>query len=307
MKARVLLSSIFLSISALVLLSALQNGLGAAQPCDSLPFEIVAEGFKFPEGPTFDSAGNLYVVAYRKSGDIGVIRPNGKVEVFLDLEAMGEGAANGMAYSPDGRIFACEYEGRRIISIDLATRKVSTVVDNYKGQPLNRPNDIFLCDNGDIYFTDPNRVDETRGGRVFVYSQDEKKLYLLLDGLAFPNGLAVSADRRTLYVAQTVRRNVTAYPLYENGHAAGEGWEVFLMSGGEGPDGIELDEAGNLYIAHYGSGKVYLVEPEGTLLCCVTGFGRDTANLQIHGEWLYITDAKDGRVVRIKRMYFTAP
>jgi gluconolactonase len=296
MKARHIL---FLFITLVPALFSLLNG---ASPCREMPFEVVAEGFKFPEGPAFDAGGNLYVVNYKRIGDIGVISPDGKVEVFLDL---GESEANGMAYSPDGRIIACDDARRRIISIDLKTRQVSPVVDNYNGQPLNRPNDIVLAENGDIYFTDPNREDETRGGRVFVYSQKEKKLFLLLDGLAFPNGLAVSKDRKLLYVASTVRRNVTVYPLTADGRKAGTGRELFLMSGGNGPDGIELDESGNLYIAHYGEGRVYLVKPDGTLISCTQGFGRDTTNIQIHGEWLYITDAFGGKVVRIKRVEFT--
>ncbi|MBN2290009.1 MAG: SMP-30/gluconolactonase/LRE family protein, partial [Candidatus Glassbacteria bacterium] len=139
----------------------------AAKPCKELPFEVVAEGFKFPEGPAFDAEGNLYVVAYREYSEIGVIRADGTVGPFFDLGS--EGAPNGMAFSSDGRLFACEYEGDRIVAIDLAAKKVSTVVDSYQGKPLNDPNDIFLCANGDLYFTDPYREDATGGGRVFVY------------------------------------------------------------------------------------------------------------------------------------------
>lgn len=287
---------------------ALLPGLSlAAQPCRQAQFEVLAAGFQFPEGPAFDSSGNLYAVAFKHAGDIGVIRPDGKVEVFMDLEAAGEGQANGMACSPDGKLYACEYQGRRIIAIDLKTKQVSTVVDSYQGKSLNEVNDIFLAANGDLYFTDPFREDETTGGRVFVWSMREKKLHLLVDGLAFPNGLTVSADCRRLYVAQTVRRNVTVYPLSDNGHAVtGPGSEVFLMTGGNGPDGIELDGEGNLWIAHYGEGKVYKVSPEGRLLGCVTGYGRDTTNLQLRGEWVYITDAFGGKIVRIRRSEFEA-
>jgi len=279
--------------------------LQAAKPCSELPFEVVAEGFKFPEGPAFDSEGNLYVVAYREFSEIGIIKPDGTVEAFMDLGS--EGAPNGMAFSPDGRIFACEYEGDRIVSIDLATKEISTVVDSFNGKPLSDPNDIFLCENGDIYFTDPYREDATTGGRVFVYSQKEKKLYLLVDGLAFPNGLTVSRDRKTLYVAQTVRRNVTAYPLSEDGHSVEPGREIFLMAGGNGPDGIEEDENGNLYVTHYGAGRVYLISPEGILLGCAMGFGKNVTNVEIHGEWLYITEPEKGQVLRIRRELFTAP
>ena len=290
---------------SLTLIFCFRPVVQAAKPCSELPFEVLAEGFKFPEGPAFDSEGNLYVVAYRRFSEIGIIKPDGTVEAFMDLGS--EGAPNGMAFSPDGRIFACEYEGDRIISIDLATKKISTVVDSFNGKPLSDPNDIFLCENGDIYFTDPYREDATTGGRVFVFSQKEKKLYLLVDGLAFPNGLTVSRDRKTLYVAQTVRRNVTAYPLSEDGYSVGPGREIFLMEGGNGPDGIEEDENGNLYVTHYGAGRVYLISPEGILLGCAMGFGKNVTNVEIHGEWLYITEPEKGQVLRIRRELFTAP
>jgi gluconolactonase len=277
-------------------------GLALGGPCREMPFEVVSRGFKFPEGPSFDDKGNLYVVDYKRIGDIGVIRPDGSTEVFLDL---GASEANGMAFSPDGRLIACDDAKRQIISIDLKTKAVTVLVNSYEGRPLNPPNDIFLCANGDFYFTDPNREDETQGGRVFVYSQTQKKLFLLLDNLAYPNGLTVSPDRKTLYVASTVRRTVTAYPLTGDGHKAGPGREIFLMSGGNGPDGIELDEAGNLYVTHYGAARVYYITPQGRLISCATGFGTDVTNVQIRGEWLYITEAQKGEVLRIRRSEFT--
>jgi len=294
-----------LVLAVLAVLGAFFTDLAAQRKCSEFPYEVVTEGWKFPEGPAFDTAGNLYSVAYKKFADIGRVTPGGKTEVFMDLEALGQGAANGMAFSPDGRLFACEYEGRRIISIDLKTREVKTVVDSYEGKPLNEVNDIFLHHSGDIYFTDPYRQDDaTTGGRVFVYSQQEKKLYLLVDGLAFPNGLTVSKDKKTLYVAQTVRRSVTAYPLSDNGHKAGPGKEVFLMSGGNGPDGIELDEKGNLFITHYGGGNLYYVSPQGKLLACTSGFGLNLTNVQIHGDWIYVTETERGHIVRIRREHF---
>ncbi len=293
-----------LVFATLAVLGAFCTDLAAQRKCSEFPCEVVTEGWKFPEGPAFDNKGNLYAVAYKKFADIGRVTPEGKTEIFMDLEALGQGAANGMEFSPDGRLFACEYEGKRIISIDLKTRKVTTVADSYNGKPLNEVNDIYLHQSGDIYFTDPYRVDATTGGRVFVYSQKEKKLYLLVDGLAFPNGLTVSKDKKTLYVAQTVRRNVTAYPLSENGHKAGPGREIFLMAGGNGPDGIELDDKGNLFITHYGGGNLYYVSPEGELLACATGFGANLTNVQIRGEWIYVTETERGHIVRIKREHF---
>ena len=261
-------------------------------------YEVVAEGFSFPEGPAFDPSGNLYVVNYLRIGDIARITPEGEVSMFLDLNPDGE--ANGMAIGTDGRrIIACDDLGRRIISIDLESREVTAVVDNYNGQSFNNVNDLALMDNGDIYFTDPYKEDTSIGGRVFVYSQALGKLYLLAENLAFPNGIAVTPDRKTLYVASTVGRCVIAYPLSDEGYAAGEGRQFFLMSSGTGPDGIELDSEGNLYVTHYGAGKVYKVSPQGRILSCIGDFGYNPTNLEIRGDLLYITEAQKKRVVRV--------
>ena len=296
-----------LSASLILATLCVYGAADAARPCAEAEYEVFSSGFHFPEGPAFDNDGNLYVVIYKREGDIARIAPDGKTEVFIDLLSQGDGKANGMTYSPaENALYACEYEGKRIIRIDIATKEVTTVVDSYDGGPLQSVNDIFLASNDDIYFTDPNRGNETTGGRIFCYSLSEKKLYKLLDGLAFPNGLTVSPDARTLYVGQTVRRNVTAWPLATDGHSVtGEGREVFLMSGGEGPDGIETDSLGNLFIAHYGGGKLYYVSPEGELLGCARGFGLNLTNVQARGDWVYATDAERGEVIRVPLKHFT--
>ncbi len=293
--------------AAVLLMATLATpNLQAARPCAQCDYQVFASGFTFPEGPVFDSEGNLYVVIYKREGDIARISPDGKAEVFIDLLELGEGKANGLAYhAAQNAIYACEYDGKRIIRIDLATKKVTTVADSYEGKPLNEVNDIFLAANGDLYFTDPYREDETTGGRVFCYSMAEQKLYKLLDGLAFPNGLTVSPDLRTLYVGQTVRRNVTAWTLTGDGHGvSGPGREVFLMSGGNGPDGIETDSEGNLFITHYGGGKVYYVSPDGNLLGCASGFGKNLTNVALGGDWVYITETERGEVIRIPLLHF---
>jgi gluconolactonase len=298
---RTVLFTVCLLATALTSLS-----LQAAKPCEECDYEVFSSGFSFPEGPAFDSEGNLYVVIYKREGDIARIAPDGATEVFIDLLELGEGKANGMAYhAGQNALYACEYDGKRIIRIDLATKKVTAVADSFEGKPLNSVNDIFLAANGDLYFTDPFREDATTGGRVFCYSMAEQKLYKLLDGLAFPNGLTVSPDLRTLYVAQTVRRNVTAWTLTGNGHkVTGEGREVFLMEGGEGPDGIETDSEGNLFITHYGGGKIYYVSPGGELLGCASGFGTNLTNVALRCDWVYITETERGEVIRIPLAHF---
>ena len=261
-------------------------------------YEVVAGGFSFPEGPAFDTSGNLYVVNYLQIGDIARITPEGEVSVFLDLNPDGE--ANGMVLGTDGgNIIACDDLGRRIISIDLESRDVTAVVDNYNGQSFNNVNDLALAENGDIYFTDPYKEDTSIGGRVFVYSQASGTLFLLAENLAFPNGIAVTPDQKTLFVASTVGKCVIAYPLGDEGHSAGEGGIFFRMASGTGPDGIELDSEDNLYVTHYGAGRVYKVNPQGRLLACIGGFGASPTNLEIRGDFLYITEAQQKRVVRV--------
>ena len=293
-----------ISFMVFSLLFVLNVATAFSYDCREAQFEVFAEGFSFPEGPAFDREGNLYVVNFKNIGDIARITPDGVASVFKNLEPMGS-EANGMAYfAAENCIIACDDAARRIIRVDIPGGEVTPVVDNYLGKPLNRPNDIYLLDNGDFFFTDPYRVQETTGGRVFFYSNEEKMLYLLLDGLAFPNGLTVSPDRSMLYVGQTVRRNVTAYPLSYGGRHAGPGHEIFLMSGGGGPDGIEADSQGNIYVSHYGGGAVYKVSPDGELISCVRGFGPNVTNMQVKDGYIYVTEAKIGQVLKISLQEF---
>ncbi len=292
----------FYLLAALCALLLSASLLPAQDSCRVGNFAVLAGEFKFPEGPAFDSQGNLYVVDYKRVGDIGVIHPDGTVEQWLDL---GASEANGMVYSPDGRLLCCDDALRRIIAVDLKTKKITPVIEAF-GDSLHRPNDIALAPNGDIYFTNPNRKDESVGGDVYCYSQSQKKLYHLLDSLPYPNGLTVNPERTELFVALTVGHKIIRCPLSEDGHKAGPVSEIFSLTGGAGPDGIELDEHGNIYVAHYGMSKVYYITAQGKLLGCLTGLGTDVTNVQVRGEWLYVTEAQRGQVLRIKRSEFLA-
>tara|TARA_B100001057_G_scaffold476888_1_gene545462 strand:+ start:6435 stop:7247 length:813 start_codon:yes stop_codon:yes gene_type:complete len=218
--------------------------------------------------------------------------------------------SNGLAIDDEGRLISCEHGDRRLSTMVFGEGK-RTLVDNYQGKRFNSPNDIAIGRTGRIYFTDPtyglpNReTDPTREiDFAGVYLLDRAgNVSLITDELRFPNGVELSHDERTLYVAQSDPDNpiVMAYPLDNNGEA-GKGTLFFDAKPhrhlGEGnPDGLKIDQQGNLWVT--GNGGVMIIDPRGKLIGHLST-GERTANCAWgdNGSTLYIT--ADMYLCRIK-------
>lgn len=171
--------------------------------------------------------------------------PGQKPEV-LSEDAQGP---SGMAFDPQGRLYVCEARGRKVVRIDKK-KHVETIAEKWQGKRLNAPNDIAVRKDGNAYFTDP----------AFGYQQDNRELdffgvYRLtskgeLDVIAKsttrPNGIALSANGRTLFVSDSDKRSIRAYDLDRSGNASNE---RTLVSGVAGvPGGLCVDEKGSLYV-----------------------------------------------------------
>lgn len=235
----------------------------------SLEPELVADGFVFTEGPIWDPAkGCLFfsdipadtifkwtshegVVAYRKPSN----------------------HSNGLTLDGQGRLLSCEHSGRRV-SVE-EDGEVKTLVDSYQGKRLNSPNDLVVCQNGDILFTDPpyglsntygvDAEQELDFLGVFRLSSGASEPILLIDDFERPNGLALTADEKTLYVDDTARGHIRAFDVEEDGSLA-NGKVLAELKGDEpgAPDGMKLDLNGNIYCT--GPGAVWVFNPQGDLL-----------------------------------------
>lgn len=244
----------------------------------------------FLEGPSFDRAGNLYVVDLAW-GRIFRVAPRGEFETVIEYD----GEPNGLAVHKDGRIFIADH---RHGILALENGRTVEVVARYHQQRFKGVNDLTFDLQGNLYFTDQGVSDlADPSGCVYRYSADGK-LTRLASCIPSPNGLVV--DGKTLYVAATRANAVWRLPLAPDGTVVRMGVFVHL-SGGRGPDGMAMDEAGGLAVAHVDFGAVWLFSQRGEALYRVQSCKSDmVTNVAYQGDELYITDSGSGCILRAK-------
>jgi gluconolactonase len=166
-----------------------------------------------------------------------------------------------------GRLLNCEGDGRLVTRLE-PDGSVTTLADRFEGKRLNRPNDVICHSNGTIYFTDPDlRVPlaDREIGQAAIYRVTPDGSISELAPFEYPNGLALSKDERTLYVANTRwTQYIHALELDAGGRMVRR--RVFADMSTDGtngvPDGMKIDDAGRVFCT--GTGGVWVFEPDGT-------------------------------------------
>lgn len=172
-------------------------------------------------------------------------------------------------------------------------------LERFKG-----PNDLIIDSRQNVYFTDQGQTGMTDPtGKVYRVSPDGR-LDTLVDNGASPNGLALSVDEAFLYVAMTRANQVWRLPLHADGTTSKAG--VFFQSfGNAGPDGLAVDEEGNVFVCHPSLGCVFVVDAQGLPRARVVS-GTDGVNLTNccfggpGNRTLYITDSMEGNVQKVE-------
>jgi gluconolactonase len=260
--------------------------------------EKLADGYAWTEGPVWDRAGGRllfsdipgnHIIAWAAGkGASEFLKPSGYTgkAPFTGREP----GSNGLAFDAAGRLVLCQHGDRRLARLEK-DGTFTTLADRYDGKRLNSPNDLVIQASGDILFTDPPYGlpgTFTDPGRelpflgVYRLGKDGNVTLLVKDHSA-PNGIGVSPDGTTLYVANSdpKRANWMAYPLKGDG-TAGEGRVFFDSTSWVSkerpglPDGLKLDTAGNVYAT--GPGGVHVFSPKGELLGSIET-GVPTANV----------------------------
>lgn len=210
----------------------------------------VATGFGFTEGPVWDERGFLWVSDEIQNKIYKVNVANGEKRAVIAL-----GDPDGNTYDRDLRVLDCASVLRAVIRLSPDGTKYTVVADRYDGKRFNSPNDVVLGPDGAIYFTDPTS-DLPKGQKqeimfegVYRISKDGT-VRLLTKDMKQPNGLAFSPDGKKLYVDDDEERNIRVYDFRTGGvllHGRIFGSEA-TGSKGEVPDGMRVDEKGNLYV-----------------------------------------------------------
>jgi gluconolactonase len=253
-----------------------------------VPVEVIRVA-NYTEGIVFDHQGYGYI-----SHKDRVTR--------VSLEGEGEtwavtGAPNGHKVLGDGTHLLCDASRHAVLRLDADGKILGAASDECEGKPLRGPNDLTLDPKGGFYFSDPGGSGRENPIGTVHYVDPAGKTHLVASGLAFPNGIVLTPDRKTLYLGESQRNRILVYPVLAPGKV-GE-MKVFAnlpTKSGEQidnqPDGMCLDAEGNLYVAHYGMRQVQVLSPEGKLLRRYPGGNMTTSNVAFGGpnlDQLFVT------------------
>lgn len=253
----------------------------------------------FLEGPSFDREGNLYVTDI-PHGRILKVTPSKKWSVVTEYD----GAPNGLKIRKDGMIFIADYKWG-IMQLDPKTGEVKPHCIRNGYEPFRGLNDLVFDSKGNLYFTDQAMTDlRDPTGRVYRLSP-EGHLDCLVSNVPSPNGLVLMPDEKALLLAVTRANCIWHLPFDQDGDIARVGLFIQLSgSAGGGPDGLAMDEAGNLCVAHVRMGSVWVFSPAGEPIYRVRSCeGIGTTNLAFGGpnrSELYITESQSGTILRAK-------
>ena len=233
--------------------------LAAAQDFTDYTIEKVFTGYRFTEAPAW-SPDKFLVFADVPTNRILKWTSGARPEVLRE----NAGGPTGLAFDAQGRLYVCEARERRVVRIDKHG-KVETLADKFQGRRLNAPNDIVVRRDGHAWFTDPAfgyQADSRELDFYGVYHltpKGELEVVARLEGR--PNGIALAPNGKTLYVANSDAHSILTYDLERGGASSNE--RPFITGIDGVPDGIRLDEKGNLYIA---ARHVLVYSPEGKLI-----------------------------------------
>lgn len=293
---------------------------------DQVGYTEFAADLRFPEGPIGMPDGSLLLVEI-ESGHLTRITADGKIERIVHLG----GGPNGAALGPDGRVYVCNnggfkwyeaegllipghmpetYTGGSIQAVDLASGKVETLYTECNGNPLRGPNDIVFDKQGGFWFTDhgktQTRSNDTTG--VFYAKIDGSFISEQIFPLRAPNGIGLSPDEKTLYVAETMTGRIWHYAITAPGEIAptqGLGVDRLLYTapgGYELYDSLAIDAEGNICVASLITGGIRTISPQGELVDFFKTGDLMTTNICFGGDGLktaYITLSGTGRVIKV--------
>ena len=249
----------------------------------------LADGLQFPEGPVALADGSVLLVEIA-AGRLTRVAPDGTKSVV----AQTGGGPNGAALGPDGKGYiannggfewlrdgdghirpstqAKDYAGGRIERVDLATGAVEILYRACGEIPLKGPNDLVLDAHGGLYFTDlgKRRARDMDIGAVYYARADGSAITEVAYPMVTPNGIGLSPDGKTLYVAETEAARLWAFPIEAPGVLRKEPWPsphggrlVAGVGGFQRFDSLAVQEDGRICVATLVNGGITVISPDG--------------------------------------------
>lgn len=273
--------------------------------------EMLASGFNWSEGPVWKDGGIVFsdvpenTVFGWKEGEKAasvVLKPSGS------LNGKDGQGSNGLAVDAQGHLVLCQHGERRVARLEK-DGSFTALADRFEGKRFNSPNDLVIAKSGLVYFTDPpyglkKGTDQPELDFHGIFSVDASGKVSLIDKtVRFPNGIALSPDEKTLYVAVSDPQDtrVIAYDLATPGAASRVVFNAQSLKSPQrkgGCDGMKVDAQGNIWTT--GPGGVLILDKNGKHLGSILT-GQATANCAWGGEdrsTLYIT--ADMFLLRVK-------
>lgn len=285
----------------------------------------VTSGLRFPEGPVVMPDGQIIVVEIN-AGRVTRIDPGTGAKTVI---AANLGGPNGLALGPDGMLYLCnnggfdwiegdgvlmpfetapDYMGGSIQRVDPATGAVDTLYTHAGDVQLRGPNDIVFDAHGGFWFTDFGKIrrrDEDITG-IFYAKADGSFIEEVIHPMRGPNGIGLSPDGGTLYVAETFTCTLHAFEITAPGKVADSGSPSFpgrflhRPAGSKYFDSLAVEAGGNICVGTLGVGGISVISPEGEAVEFVETGDPVTTNIAFGGEDMmtaYITCSSSGRLL----------
>jgi gluconolactonase len=283
---------------------------------------VMTQGLAFPEGPVALSDGAVLVVEIQR-GTLTRVAEDGTQSIVAELG----GGPNGAALGPDGHCYICNnggfewhkgrdgrvfpgeqpanYTGGRIERVDLKTGAVETLYEACNGERLKGPNDLVFDQTGGFWFTDHGKTSPRTRDRtgVFYAAADGSRIEEVIFPMEAPNGIGLSPDEKTLYVAETPTGRLWAYAIASPGALDVDVPRRMLAQRPDFHmfDSLAVDASGNVCVATLITGGITSHSPDGSGLEFFAMPDVLTTNIAFGGEGLqtaYITLSSTGKLVK---------
>jgi gluconolactonase len=242
--------------------------------------QLVADGFKFTEGPAVDKDGVVYFTD-QPNDRIMKVDLDSKVTEFMKPA----GRSNGMYFDAAGLLIACADEKNEMWEINVADKSRRVLFNEFDGVKLNGPNDVWIDDNGTLYFTDPyyqrpwwdHKKPPQSKQAIYRADRDGSNVTLMDDAVKQPNGIIGDAKRRLVFVADIGDSKTYQYTIAKDGSLVDR--KLFCSMGS---DGMTIDERGNVYLT--GGKGVTVFDKNGQQIQVISVPKGWTANVCIGGK-----------------------